>query len=219
MRIVFFLLMSLSFSASYGVMRANMPLQQLPGDKGGSSDSANVESSMGKDTLSGAYFGLNAMLVHMNTKIDQNTLGGTGGFVGLTFGAGKKVRKVYLAGELDVNYGGLLATKKSYGKIAGNMDIGGAFRIGYAGESKIMPYLKLGFGWTGYKLKQNGLKEKFNSVYFAPGIGIEMPILTSSMLRLEAAYSMNLANKDPKGHTLQSKPARIIVKAGGYTRF
>jgi hypothetical protein len=215
---ILFLLTGLAFSINSAPYRT-MPLQSLPGDKQSKQNSDDAVSTKNQDTLSGGYIGLTTMIAHMNTKIDHNSLGGSGAFGGFTIGGGKKVRKAYLAGELEVNYGSVLATKESYGKVAGSIDIGAALRIGYATQNKLIPYLKLGFGWTDYKLKTNGQKQKFNTAYFAPGLGFEMPILTSSLLRLEAAYSMNFGNKALNGHSFQSRPSRIILKAGGYTRF
>ncbi len=217
MRVVFLILMVISLASHARQLAGIKPLESLPGapDAGASNDIVTKD----KDPLTGGYLGIGAALTHMNTKIDQNDLSGSGGSVSFTIGGGKKVRKAYLAGELEVNYGSLLANKKTYGKVANHVDIGLSFRVGYANQNKIIPYIKAGFGWTDYKLKSSGQKEKFNAAYFAPGLGIEIPILSESLLRLEASYSMNLANKELKNHTFQSKPSRIILKAGGFTRF
>ena len=195
------------------------PLESLTSPSETGSPAQNAPSASSKDTLSGGYIGLTASAAHVNMKIDQTSLAGSGPFGGVVIGGGRKVRKAYISGELDVNYGSFLSTKKGYGKVSGHMDMGVNVRVGYADKNKTIPYLKMGFGWTDYKLKTNGLKKKFNAIYFSPGIGLEIPILSASFLRLEASYAMNLGNKDLKGHTFQSKPSRIVFKAGGFTRF
>jgi len=191
------------------------PLESLGQPK----DDSKNENKKDSNPLNGGYIGFGMTAAHLNTEVDSNELGGSGAYGSFIIGGGKKVRKSYLSGELDVNYGSVLATKKSYGKMASNVDVGLNFRVGYADKNKIIPYLKIGFGWTKYKLKVAGDKKSFSATYFAPGAGVEIPILSSSFLRLEAAYAMNMAGNNIDNYRFNKKPNRILFKMAGLTRF
>ena len=183
------------------------PLESLGQAKGDSKDEIKKDSH----PLNGGYIGFGMTAAHLNAEVNSNELGGSGAYGSFIIGGGKKVRKSYLSGELDVNYGSVLATKKSY--------LGVNFRVGYADKNKVIPYLKIGFGWTKYKLKVAGDKKSFSATYFAPGAGVEIPILSSSFLRIEAAYAMNMAGNNVDNYRFNKKPNRILFKMAGLTRF
>ncbi|PLX30409.1 MAG: hypothetical protein C0582_00610 [Alphaproteobacteria bacterium] len=219
-RVNFFIIFVFSFAifeVSSRSIAGVKTLESLGKPKDGSS--SDDKSKKDDHKLNGGYLGLGMTASHLNAKVNSNDLGGSGAYASLIMGGGKKVRKAYLSGELDVNYGSILATKKSYGKLASNLDLGASFRVGYADKNKIIPYLKVGFGWTRYKLKVDGEKKSFSATYFAPGAGVEIPILSASFLRLEAAYAMNMAGNSLKGYTFDKKPNRILFKLAGLTRF
>lgn len=178
-----------------------------------------TSTKVGAKKFAGFYLGANANVSHVSAKIENREFSGTGAGGGVYLGYGWAGDKVYVASELEVDYGSINTSKDTMYKLKSTFDASLSGRVGVVLKDRFMPYFRISLGGHGYSYTANTLKTKFNTLYVAPGLGVEALMDDSFLMRLETSYSIPISTASIQASRVQEKPKRLFFKFGGAYKF